>query len=30
MARLKKLSAGQTITVDVERDGNKEVLIIQL
>ncbi len=30
MARLKKLSAGQTITVDVERDGKKEVLIIQL
>jgi len=30
MARLKKLAPGQTITVDVDRDGEKEVLIIQL
>jgi hypothetical protein len=30
MARLKKLSAGQTITVDVIRDGQEKVLIVQL
>ncbi len=30
MARLKKLSAGQTITVDIIRDGKTEVLLIQL
>lgn len=30
MARLKKLQAGQTILVDVIRDGNKKVLVIVL
>ncbi len=30
MARLKKLKAGQIVTVDVLRNGKKEVLIIQL
>lgn len=30
MARLKKLNPGQTITVDIIREGKEEVLIIQL
>ncbi len=30
MARLKKLEAGQIITVDIMRDGEKKVLLVQL
>jgi hypothetical protein len=30
MFRLSQLESGQTITVDVMRDGKREVLLIQL
>jgi S1-C subfamily serine protease len=30
MARLKKLKPGQRITVDIVRDGQKQVLIVAL